>query len=92
MELKGKGKVEGNEKIRRWYTNSKRANGGNESLIDLLIVDVENKKFSVKINAPISEKEERVINGVVVSTLFVSRFGFDFTINVLKKQGYVEVE
>ena len=82
--------MEQNEKIRRWYTNSKRANGGDESLIDLLIVDVENKKFSVKINVPINEKEERIINGAVVSTLFVSRFGFDFTISVLKRQGYIE--
>lgn len=84
--------MEQNVKIKRWYTNSKRANGGNETLIDLLIVDVENKKYSVKINVPINEKEELIINGEVVSTLFVSRFGFDFTIKVLKRQGYVEVK
>ena len=85
-------KVEYNEKIKRWYTSSKGANGGNENLIDLLVVDVENKSFSVKINVSTSEKEERVINGIVVPTLYVSRFGFDFTISVLKRQGYSQVK
>ncbi len=84
--------MELNEKDRRFYTNSKRANGGNESLIDLLIANVERKEFCVKTNVPIAEKEDIIVNGVVVKTFFTSRFGFDFTIKVLLREGYKMVE
>ncbi len=78
--------------IKRWYTNSRLANCGSKDLIDLLIVDVTNKTLKVKINAPIIEKEDVVINGQTVSTLYTSRFGFDFMIKVLIRQGYTNLD
>ncbi len=78
--------------IKRWYTDSKISNGGNKNLIDILIIDVNNKNFKVKINEPLNEKDDRIINGETVSTLYVSRFGFDFIIKVLIRQGYINLD
>ncbi len=78
--------------IKRWYTASKLANGGNKNLIDLLIVDVTNKTLKVKINAPIIEKEDVVFNGEIISTIYTSRFGFELIIKVLIREGYTKLE
>lgn len=84
--------MQNKQKFRIFYTQSKRVRGGNESLIDLLIVDVENKKLAVKINVSIDEKQDHVINGETISTSYTTAFGFDFMIKVLKKQGFIEVD
>ncbi len=76
-------------KIKRFYTNSLLSKGGNKNLIDLLICDVENKTIKVVTNVPLSEKEDIYINDVLVKTNYTSRFGFDFTIKVLLRNGYV---
>lgn len=78
--------------IKRWYTNSRLANGGSKDLIDILIVDTENKTLKTKTNVPLCEKEDVVINGQTVSTLYTSRFGFDFMIKVLIRQGYTNLD
>ena len=80
-----------NKNSKIWYTKSKRT-AEKGDFIDILIVDSIAKAYKVILRVPLTEKSVYEQNKFGVPIIDATRFTFDFTISVMKKHGYNEIE